>query len=124
MKINQILIIQGFNQNCIVTHFRHTRAKYVFLNLPSKRKSLALFLLVKKYICSCFLKQENVLVVKSKIKSLFLQKKCFSVLHFLVWENNYRKFFTCRNKAGDIFAQENKNIFSSHGKTAYSSECE
>ena len=65
MKINQILIIQGFNQNCIVPHLGHTRATYVFLNLLSKRKSLALFLLLKKYICSCFLKQENILVVKS-----------------------------------------------------------
>ena len=73
MKINQILIIQGFNQNCIVTHL----AKNVFLNLPSKRKSLALFLLVKKYICSCFPEQKNFLVVKSKIKSLFLQIKMF-----------------------------------------------
>ena len=124
MKINQILIIQGFNQNCIVAHFGHTRAKYVFLNLPSKTKSLALFLLVKKYICSlvtkyicsCLLKQENVLVVKGKIKSLFLQKKCFSVLNFFDWKNNYRKFFTCRNKAGDIFAQENKTYFLLMGK--------
>ena len=72
----------GFNQNCTVAHLGHTKAKYVFLNLPSKRKSLALFLLVKKCICSCFLKQENFLVVKSKIKSLFLQIKMFLVLHF------------------------------------------
>ena len=35
---------------------------------------------------------------------------------FFVWVNNYRKFFTCRNKAGDIFAQENKNIFPLTGK--------
>ena len=119
MKINQILIIQRFNQNCIVAHFGHTRAKYVFLNLPSKRKSLALFLLVKKYICSlvtkyicsCFLKQENVLVVKIKIKSLFLQNKCFSVLNFLIGKTITESFSLAETKQEIFLLWKTKHIF-------------